>query len=80
MVASTTNCLLAGLSFELKNNAAAPFVFNENVKCAVLGTRMKPTSQTVSADDVLETYKASSVQETVPVGDGGVELDNVAYT
>jgi outer membrane murein-binding lipoprotein Lpp len=69
--------LLAGLSSLLKNNAAAPFVSNMNVKLAVLGTRMKPTSQTVSADELLETYRASSVQLAEPVGDGGVELDNV---
>ncbi len=78
MVASVINCLLAGLSFELKNNDAAPFVINANVKLADLGTRMKPTSQAVSADEVLETYKASSVQVTVPVGVGGFEFDNVA--
>ncbi len=76
MVASVTSALLAGLASELKNKAAAPFVFTVNVNVAVLGTRIKPTSQTVWADEVVETYKASSVQDTLPVGVGGLELDN----
>ena len=76
-MASTISALLAGLSSVLKNTAAAPFVSNMNVKLAALSTRMKPTSQTVSADEVVETYKASSVQLAAPLGDGGVLLDSV---
>lgn len=44
----------------------------------VFKTRMKPTSQMVSADVESETNKASSVHETVPVGAGGLALDKVA--
>ncbi len=71
------SALLAGLSFVLKNKAAAPFVSKINVNVAVLTTRTKPTSQTVSDDEVFATYNASSVHDRVPLGVGGLELDNV---
>ncbi len=72
------SALLAGLSSVLRNKAAAPFVFKINVYVPVLGTFIKPISQTVSDDEELEVYVASSVQNNgLPLGVGGLELDNV---
>ena len=78
LVASATSCLLAAVALSLRKRAAAPFVSKVKVNFDVFGARKKPTSQTVSADEELETYKASSVHEAVPVGVGGLALDNVA--
>lgn len=78
MVASAILTLLAAVESELRNKAAAPFVSKVKVNFDVLGARKKPTSQTVSSDEELETYEASSVHEIVPVGAGGLALDNVA--
>jgi len=76
-LASAISALLAGLSSVLKYKAPAPFVSKINVNVAVLSTRIKPTRKTVSTVDVSETYKASSVQDRVPLGVGGLEPDNI---
>lgn len=50
-----TKALLAGSAFVLKKRAASPLVTSVNVYVAVFGAWKKPTSQTVSADELLET-------------------------
>jgi len=73
--------LLAGLSSVLKNRAPFPFVCNINVNVAVFCTRTKPINHTVSSEDVVETYVASSVHICVALtlGVGGLLLANVVY-
>ena len=77
--ASATRTLFAGLSSVLRKIAAAPFVSNVKVYVPALATRTKPINQTVSAEDELPTYRASSVQSKAALdGIGGFATDNEA--
>ena len=63
----------------LKNRTALPLVDNENVNVAFLLGRMKPSIQTVSSEELVDVYDASSIHICVALelGIGGELLDNV---